>query len=287
MPKPGAIVVAHQHGTNGHDYHVEADVAHGGRKLSIVVLYLQQCHETTAAQQNVALAPDGSFSVTRPLPRHAGTWNVTAHFVSPTHASGTYSMTRGGCTVTDMPFDATVNGHVILGNPYDYPPRAIRGRSTDARKLRLLARRVRAQAPRWSTPAKAARAGFVLSRRAGCPAMQHARKHGVGVWGRPLNPVDPQALVFWCDARGHYTLAAFMFRERSDETPDTYDGMLQWHKHAMNASWMTHIWLVPDPMGEFATCAPFRKFAGYGILRYQPYYVDAMVDKPCGDTPGL
>lgn len=287
-PKPKAIVVAHQHGTHGHDYHVELDVDQTAKRLTIAVLYLQECHETTAAEQDIALGPDGSFDVEAQLPKGAGTWSIRGTFVSPTHASGTYSMTRGGdCDIEDAPFDATVNGHVILGNPFDYPPKAIEGTSADARRLRLLARRVRAQAPRFSTPAKAAREGYVLSTKAGCPGMHHARKHGVGVWGPPLNPGDPQALVYWCDDTGRYTLAAFMFREPTEAVPNTYSGLLQWHKHRFGATWMTHVWLVPNAMGSFATCAPFAMFQAYSILSYEPYYIDTMVDKPCGDTPNL
>src|SRR3954447_20614497 len=126
MPKPKSIVVAHQHGTHGHDYHVELDVDKTAKRLSIAVLYLQECHETTAAEQDITLGPDGSFDIEAKLPKGAGTWGIKGTFVSPTHASGTYSMTRGtDCDIEDAPFDATVNGHVILGNPFDYPPAAI------------------------------------------------------------------------------------------------------------------------------------------------------------------
>jgi hypothetical protein len=60
--------------------------------------------------------------------------------------------------------------------------------------------------------------------------------------------------------------------------------MLQWHKHGPTAHWMTHVWLVEDPVDAFATCAPFRAFSFEGKFDYQPYTIDAQVDSPCSDS---
>jgi hypothetical protein len=288
-PKPKAILVAHLHGTRGHDYHVEVDVDKTGTKLTIAVLYLQECHETTAAKQNIPIQPDGTFGFTADLPDGAGTWGIKGTFDKPDHVVGQASMTRSDCAVTDKLVGLGINtGHVILGNPYDYPPKAINGNSFDARHLRGLHNRSLAAAKKFATPQIAARKGYRITQtKLGCPGLHHARKHGTTFWGKLLDPNAPQSLVYWCDSKNKWKLAAFMFRAPEGVTPNTYNGLLQWHKHSLTAAWMTHVWMVPSVTGSFATCAPFSVFERFSVLTYEPFYVDTMPDKPCGDTPGL
>ena len=79
-----------------------------------------------------------------------------------------------------------------------------------------------------------------------------------------------------------------MYRADGKTRPDTYGGMLQWHKHGPTAHWMTHVWLgVRDPVNAFATCAPFNAFQTDGILDYQAYTIDAQIDAPCSDSTEL
>lgn len=75
-----------------------------------------------------------------------------------------------------------------------------------------------------------------------------------------------------------------MYRADGKSRPDTFGRMLQWHKHGPKANWMTHVWLVNDPVSAFATCAPFPAFAADGMFTYQPYLIDAQADTPCSDS---
>ena len=50
---------------------------------------------------------------------------------------------------------------------------------------------------------------------------------------------------------------------------------------------MTHVWLVADPRGAFATCVPFPAFARLGAFTFEPYTPDVHIDAPCSDSaPG-
>jgi hypothetical protein len=209
-------------------------------------------------------------------------------FIDKDRATGTWSMkVPSGPHACDLggefrAQDAT--GHFLIGNPYEYAPPAINGSSLNARRLRALKYKTGRNVSRFDTIEKAAKLGYVLSTDTGCPGMHHARKHGVGMWGKVLDPTAPQSLVFWCDTDENWTLAAFMYRADGKTRPNTFGRMLQWHKHGPKAHWMTHLWLVPDPVAAFATCVPFNAFASIGMFAYQPYTIDAQVDSPCSDS---
>jgi hypothetical protein len=104
------------------------------------------------------------------------------------------------------------------------------------------------------------------------------------MWGRLLDPSAPQSLVYWCDAKRHWKLAAYMYRAPAASKPNTFGGLLQWHKHGATAAWMIHVWMVPDVRAAFATCLPFQAFARFSIFSYQRYKADTMNDLPCSDT---
>ena len=178
--------------------------------------------------------------------------------------------------------DAT--GHFLIGNPYEYAPTSIRGNSRNARRCAAL-KYQSAATPSASTRSPSRRASRLRAEhRDGLPGpapLPQARHRHVG---QDAGPEAPQSLVYWCDADNNWTLAAFMFRADGTTRPDIFGRMIQWHKHGPTAHWMTHVWLVNDPVEAFATCAPFNAFAREGPFTYQPYTIDAQVDPPCADS---
>ena len=82
-------------------------------------------------------------------------------------------------------------------------------------------------------------------------------------------------------------MIAAMYRAAGLTRPPTFGNMIQWHKHGATATWMTHIWLVPDPRAAWAACVPFPALADCtGLATYAPYVPDIPIDQPCPDTPG-
>lgn len=284
-PRPKAMLEAHKHNTGGHDWHVQVEVNNKSTGLVTVVVYSQECGET-GFTQGITLGEDGSFDlVDVPLADKKGTWSLNGEFSDPDHASGTWSMTKGACTSTG-PFRAQdATGHFLIGNPYEYAPEGIAGKSLNARRLRKLEYDTNRNAKRFDTIVKAKKQGYELSTATGCPGMHHARKHGTAMWGNVLDATAPQSVVYWCNADKKWTLAAFMYRaDGKGKRPPTFGDMVQWHKHGPKAPWMMHIWLVSDPVSAFAACAPFPAFNAAGMFPYEPYTVDASVDNPCSDS---
>jgi hypothetical protein len=292
LPKPGSSLQAHEHDTGGHDWHVELDVNNTSTRLATVVLYAQECDVTVYAQK-VPLAHGGSFAADEQLPKGAGTWSVHGRFVSRTRATGTWSVTKQDCVTGARAFDTAEHSeHIMRGNPGEYPPAAITGGSKNARRLRHLLRASEATKTRFDTLKKAAKRGYVLTpavRRTAkpCPGTWHLRKNKAKMWGKVLDPAAPQSLVYWCDSQQRWTLAAYMYRAPGHSLPSTFGNLLQWHEHGPDATWMTHLWMVPDVRAAFATCVPFNAFARFSIFSFEPYTPDAHIDDPCSDSDGL
>src|SRR5919106_1191507 len=94
LPKGGASLQAHQHGTHGHDWHVELEINHDATRIATLVLYAQECGLTAYAQR-VPIARDGSFAVDRP------TWSVHGSFLARDRAAGTWSVTKPDCSTRE------------------------------------------------------------------------------------------------------------------------------------------------------------------------------------------
>ncbi|MFL5845770.1 MAG: hypothetical protein ACJ762_13870 [Solirubrobacteraceae bacterium] len=284
-PRSQAILENHRHYTGGHDWHVQVEVNKASNKLATVVAYAQECKETGFAI-GVPLKPDGSFTVSKPLADGNGSFTVTGKFVNPNRANGTWEVVTPDCTFGGDFAAQDATGHFLIGNPYDYAPDRINGKTYEARHLRIFQKQV-ATAGRRFPMSRARKLGYELDS-PNCPGMVHARKHGTAMWGPLLDPEQPQSLVYWCDAQRHWTLAGMMFRASGQSRPPTYDRLIQWHKHGSTrtATWMTHVWLVRDPIEAFATCAPFNAFSSAGMFSYVEY-ISVAGDAPCADTPGV
>ena len=284
--RPAQILLEdHLHNSGGEDWHVQLELNRKRTRLATVVVYSQRCGKT-GFRQRVPLGGDRSFAVVdEPLKDRTGTWSVEGTFTAVARARGTWSLTKGDCTASGTFEAQDKEGHFQVGNPYEYAPKSVYGSSLDARRLRRLKFETRRNAFRFDTVAEAERKGYVLSTETGCPGFHHARKRGTVMWGKLLDPTAPQSLIFWCDAASNFTLAAFMYRADEHTRPDTFGDMIQWHRHNSTAAWMTHVWLARKSESTFATCAPFRAFANDGsAIRYEPYVIDAMIDKPCSDS---
>jgi hypothetical protein len=282
-PAGGAMVEAHKHYTHGHDWHVQLEVNATGTRLATIVAYSQECQATGFAQ-GVKLGRGGTFDITASLPGGDGTWTVEGRFTSPAAAAGTWTLTNGDCTVTGDFRANDSTGHFLVGNPYEYPP----ARITRDRRVQRLTAKFKANAWRF-TPMRARALGYSFARHPPCPAMVHARKHQTRMWGRVLDPLAPQSLMYWCTPSGKYfILAGAMFRAPARKRPPDFGNLLQWHRHASTrtANWMTHLWLTPSLRDAWATCSPFRAFEAAGMFRYRPFpWIPET--QPCSDTPRL
>lgn len=285
-PRPQTIVEDHRHYTRGNDWHVQLEVNRAATRLASIVVYAQSCGETGYAQ-GIRLGPGGTFEIDRPLANGNGRYTASGRFAFKDRAVGTWSVTTPDCTAGGEFRAQDSTGHFLLGNPYEYAPKRIRGGGYRARLLRRFLGRVHAAGERF-TPRFAVRRGYEMSTAAGCPGLNHARKGGTAMWGPLLDPMQPQSLVYWCDAKQRWRLAGMMFRAKGSSRPPTFGGLLQWHKHGgtRTATWMTHVWMVRDPVAAFATCAPFRAFTAAGMFSYHDY-IEVPGDAPCSDTPGL
>jgi hypothetical protein len=283
VPRSAAILEAHRHNTGGHDWHVQLELNRKSDRLATVVVFSQKCKQT-GYTAGFALTKDHRFSITRKLPDNQGTWELEGSFPDPDHAVGTWKVTTDTCQDTGPYRAQDATGHFLIGNPYEYAPPRITGDSRAAAFLQRLKYDSRANRHRYDTIGKARAQGYVLSTATGCPGMHHARKHGTQYWGKMLDPAAPQSLVYWCDSQRHWTLAAFMFRAPAEKRPPTFGTMIQWHKHGPTADWMMHLWLVPDIVSAYASCAPFPAMKKYGMLSYETYRIDAHIDTPCSDS---
>lgn len=284
-PRPKALLEAHRHNSGGRDWHVQVEINRTSTALATVVVYSQRCGETGFTKK-VPIAADGSFVLTNePFANKRGTYSVQGSFTDENRASGSWSVATADCEDGDSFRLQDATGHFLIGNPYEYAPARINGSSLAARRLRKLKYETRQNARKFDTIAKAREQGYELSTATGCPGLHHARKHGTAMWGKVLDPTAPQSLVYWCDGQNRWTLAAFMFRADGRTRPSTYSGMLQWHKHGpASGTWMSHVWLVPNAIQAFATCAPFPAFASSGAFTYEPFLIDAQADSPCSDS---
>jgi hypothetical protein len=290
-PLGGASYGQHQHNTGGHDWHVQFEVGRQRDKLKTLVVYSQRCHETGFTQR-VEIGGDGSFAVDRATPDGKGRWKVDAVFTDKSHATGTWEVTRGDCT-DGREFDAKTGQRLILGNEREFPParRITYGSGAAAHHLRHVKNQALAIAPRFGTVARARAHGYVLDKYTSkkCPGFSHARKNGTGMWGNVLDPEAPQALVFWCDSDHHFSLAAFMFRAPVRPRPNTFNDLMQWHRHGVtpNYLWMSHLWLVRDPVSAWSNCAPFNAFTEEGLFEYEKPAFYAAHSDACSDTEGI
>lgn len=283
-PRPKTMVEADQHNTGGNDWHVQLEANNRATRLATVVLFSQKCKQTGYLQA-APLSADGAFDlVDVPFEKGTGTWTVRGSFTDADLASGTWSMDTGRCTDSGEFIAQDSEGHFLIGNPYEYAPKRVLGTSLNARRARRLKYLTRLNAQRFDTVAEASSQGYEIGPEGACPGMRHARKRGTAMWGKLLDPTAPQSLIFWCDRNNEYKLAAFMYRAGADSRPTTFGDLIQWHRHERDAPWMTHVWLVPDPVAALATCAPFRVFQEVGAFSYAPYEFGARIDAPCTDS---
>jgi hypothetical protein len=173
----------------------------------------------------------------------------------------------------------------MVGNMHPYPDLERAGRA-NVRRARALLRASRATARRFGTMAKARALGYEIDKLIR-PGFTHMRKNGRRFWGRFLDADAPQALLFWCPAKGRCVLTTYMYRAPGGPPPSTWHDLLQWHRHARTptSAWSMHVWLVRHPRAGFATCAPMQALArALGIVEV-PHYRAIRVDRPCPDDP--
>jgi hypothetical protein len=190
-------------------------------------------------------------------------------------------------TATGADADANANGRrshaamdriTMVGNMEPYPALERAGKR-NVRRAQRLKRASRRTAHAFDTLANARALGYV-TRRMRRPGFVHARKHDTIFWGRVFDAAAPQALMYWCGRRGRCTLTAYMYRASAGRPPSTWRRLLQWHRHARNSTWMTHLWLVPHTRDAFATCAPWAALTRTFRIERRPYNTH-MSDEPC------
>jgi hypothetical protein len=169
---------------------------------------------------------------------------------------------------------------MMVGNDRPYPDLAHAPRR-DVALARRLVIDTRMAASRFDTVAKARRAGYVSRHALRRPGFTHLRKHGARFWGRVFDPTAPQSLIVWCPDRGACTVTTFMYRAPAGAPPSTWGDVLQWHRHGMRGTWMTHVWLARHTREALATCAPMRALAEALGIRPEQYHADVTEDHAC------
>ena len=287
-PRGGTAYENHLHNTpDHHDWHVQLEVNRTSTKLATLIVYSQACN-VTAFTQKVPIASDGGFHVGLPVPgKKNATFAVTGQFATPDIARGEWGVKTRTCTDSGTYDAGDKSGHFLTGNPYEYPSaKRMASSATEPHYMRHLKNESLKSAKRFDTVPELEARGYVIQDPARCPGFNHARKNGTRMWGRVLDPWHPQSLVLWCDAQEHWSLVAYMFRADPAPKPDTHDRLVQWHKHGLNGTWMTHIWLVPDSRTAWATCAPIGALLeAHRMPEYLPYQPGAHSDNPCSDSP--
>jgi hypothetical protein len=188
-----------------------------------------------------------------------------------------------GAAAQSMQMD---DGMMMVGNPHQYPNLAKAGKANVAH-ARSVMQATLAKAARFNTVAKARALGYVPKVKLRRPGFTHFRKFGTRFWGAMFDAAAPQSLVFWCPSSGACKLALFMYRAPSGDPPDTWGNLLRWHRHAENASWMMHLWLVDDVRLAYASCAPMNAVAKARGFTVEHYHPDVMPDTACKpEKPG-
>lgn len=183
--------------------------------------------------------------------------------------------------------DAAPGLHVGNRTPY---PALEQARGAHRRRAEALRVATNAAAARFATVAQAEAAGYVADPSITpiyIPGLVHYRKHGPNFWGRVLAPSAPQALIFWCPSAGDCSLAAFMYRAPATPLPETYGGLLGWHRHGERGHWMTHLWMTGSLAPALAQCAPFDALNAHNpLIAYERYRADIPgLDEPCAAQP--
>jgi hypothetical protein len=174
----------------------------------------------------------------------------------------------------------------MVGNMDPYP-NLKRAGHRNVRRARRLQRQSRRSADRFDTLAKAQARGY-RTRRMRRPGFVHARKFDTRFWGRVFDPAAPQALMYWCPARGRCTLTTYMYRAPAGPPPPTWRRLLQWHRHGdRTTTWMTHVWLVAHTRAAFATCAPWAALHEVHGLNAPSRYRHHMIDEPCPEDDSM
>jgi hypothetical protein len=182
---------------------------------------------------------------------------LTSARISALAAAAAVLVAASGGARAGMPAAQHDEGTVMVGNMAEYPSLARAG-ARNVRRARRLRRRSLAARSRFDTIAEARRLGYAFRVEPHRPGLTHMRKHGTRFWGRLFDARNPQALVFWCPVQGRCTLTTSMYRARPGRPPSTWGKLIQWHRHGIRATWMTHLWLLERTREAFATCAPLH-----------------------------
>ena len=289
VPKPKTSYVIDDHGGTGRDWHVEVEVSKDPRRLKSVVLYLEECDETTFAE-NVAVSDSGDFEVVASLPK-GGTWRLTGGFPTSTHLHGDFELTNGKCSTGARTFDA----HVPEGGPHEAhhsggtPPKAYP--DLDSKSTAQVA----AAARLWSRTLSVAktrpfRTYTAVRRRYDITAFNRRRPLAFHVYRAAYNTdpyflsaTRPESLVYWWPRKGRPILVAFMYRSNQLSPPRFAGGIYGWHAHSKTAMPMTHVWLTRDLRSAAAHCMPVAELeAALPRFRYEtPRQPSGPESSPC------
>lgn len=280
----------HDHSGVGTDWHVELTVSRDPRRLTNVVVYVQEC-DATAYAENVPVAADGSFEVNASLPK-GGTWRVKGAFPTQEEAHGEYEVTNARCATGVRAFDAhrlASDGHTTFGTPAGQYPDLLRA---DLRSIAFAARlwadtlRVAATTP-FRTFHAALRRYRVLDlakMRRRRPLVFHVRSARYDNDRYAFRADRVESLVYYWGRTGPPRLIGFMYRARG-EKPPSHGRVFGWHTHGKDSAAMTHVWLTKDLRSAAANCLPVteldRDVSGVGKIPLEAAN-DFAEGQPCG-----
>jgi len=273
LPAGGATVEAHNHASDGRNFHVQLEAGRDRRRLASVLVYSEQCGETFT-QEDVPVAEDGTVRAGAAV--EGGSWELSARFGGARTASGTFRVRLADCDTGVRSFRAKraaagrrkgehgghggKGGHG--GHGPKYPPLR-RATAAQRRQAETMRRQVWRMARRlFPSYRTAQRRGFVrYPGRWGRPVVFHLRSWLFDMDTISLRASRPESLVYWWPKRGAPILLGFMFRVPAPARPAFAGPIPIYHRHPgtngkLGATQMTHVWLTHDLRSAWANCLP-------------------------------
>jgi hypothetical protein len=258
LPVKGAELQAHDHITEGHNWHVEFLVSKKNpRMVETLVVYAEVCG-ATLLRVHVPISADGVVSAWG-SGQGVGRMQLYAKFVAPDANEGAMRLTRGTCDSGPIPFRALTDAATQQVHGRTYPTF---GGATVHQLRQVQALRRRAwQASRKVFPtykAALARGYKRSSNLVPRPVIFHVRNRRYEHDGLLFNSRRPEALVYWWRPKGKSILLGFMFRVPLGDRPSFGGPIPIYHQHFGKrvSKPMTHVWLTNDLVSAWANCSP-------------------------------
>lgn len=258
LPARGADLQAHDHETDGANWHVQLMISSkNAQVVETLIFYAEVCGKTILKTQ-VAISDAGVVTARGRL-KGGGRWRVDAAFTAPDTAVGTARLTRKACDTGPVAFKALTDEALEHAHGPLYPDIAS-ATTHELRQAQAMRRRAwQASRELFPTYAAALARGFTPSPYLRIePQIFHLRNLRNATDRFIFNSRRPEALVYWWQASGEHVLIGFMFRVPDGDRPPFAGPIPIYHRHfgVKTTEPMAHVWLTNDLRTAWANCTP-------------------------------